>query len=198
MQTASLRAQADMARQRRKALKVCATATNSLRYREPNLFIMARFENLMKMPSTTLVHVLIGKSIAETLLVGALAVFAFLTILPPYFHGWGEVTDTGISGWVVNNATPWDRLEVELFVDGKYIAARVANESRPDVAAAGWAKDEWHGYKFPLTSLSAGLHEARVYALHASGGGTRRSLQLVGDPIRFSVAANGKLRAVTR
>ena len=156
---------------------------------------MARFDNLMKTPSTTLVHVLIGKSIAETLLVGALAVFTFITILPPYFHGWGEVTETGISGWVVNNAAPWDRVELELFVDGKFVAARVANESRPDVTAAGWAKDEWHGYRFSLVSSSAGLHEARVYALHDSGAGARKSLQLVGDPMRFSVDVNGKLRA---
>lgn len=147
----------------------------------------------MKMPSTSLAHVLIAKSILETLLVGALAVFTFISILPPFFHGWGEVTETGISGWVVNNAAPWDRVEVQLFVDGKFVASRVANESRRDVMTAGWAKDEWHGYTFPVTSLNAGLHEARVYALHDSGDGTRKSLQIVGDPISFAVDANGKL-----
>lgn len=152
----------------------------------------------MKTPSTTLVHVLIGKSILETLLLGALAVFTFIRVLPPYFHGWGEVTDTSISGWVVNNAAPWDRVEVQLFVDGKFVADAVANESRPDVFAAGWAKDQWHGYTFPLTSLNAGLHEARVYALHDSGDGDRKSLQLVGDPIGFSVDANGKPGALRR
>lgn len=145
------------------------------------------------MPSTSLAHVLIAKSILETLLVGALAVFTFISILPPFFHGWGEVTETGISGWVVNNAAPWDRVEVQLFVDGKFVASRVANESRRDVMTAGWAKDEWHGYTFPVTSLNAGLHEARVYALHDSGDGTRKSLQIVGDPISFAVDANGKL-----
>lgn len=143
----------------------------------------------MKTPSTTLVHVLIGKSILETLLLGALAVFTFITVLPPYLHGWGEVTSTGISGWVVNNAAPWDRIEVQLYVDGKFVADAVANESRPDVFAAGWAKDQWHGYTFPLSSLALpfGLHEARVYSLHDSGDGARKSLQLVGDPIPFVV-----------
>ena len=48
----------------------------------------------MKTPSSTLVHVLIGKSILETLLVGAFALFGFMSIVPPYFHGWGEVTET--------------------------------------------------------------------------------------------------------
>ncbi|MBC8029636.1 MAG: hypothetical protein H7Z16_05960 [Pyrinomonadaceae bacterium] len=149
----------------------------------------------MKTPSTSLVHVLVGKSIAETLLVGALAVFTFMTVLPPYFHGWGEVTETSISGWAVNNAAPWDRVEVQLFIDGQFIAQNVANKSRPDVLAAGWSKDEWHGYMFPVSALSTGRHEARVYALHDSGKGTRKSLQLLGKPIPFLVDPNGKLAA---
>jgi hypothetical protein len=145
----------------------------------------------MKTPSPRLVHVLIGKSIVETLLVGALAVFTFITVLPPYFHGWGEVTDAGISGWAVNNASPWERVEVQLFVDGKFVASSVANESRRDVAAAGWAKDEWHGYNFPV-ALPVGYHEARVYALHGSNR-LRKSLQQLGDPIFFVVNPDGKL-----
>ena len=146
----------------------------------------------MKTPSTRLVHLLIGKSIVETLVVGVLAVFTFITVLPPYFHGWGQVTEVGISGWAVNNAAPWERVEVQLFVDGKFVSDGIADQSRPDVAAAGWAKDAWHGYEFILTSFPAGdykpqLHKARVYALHDSGGGARKSLQLLGDPIWFSV-----------
>jgi hypothetical protein len=151
----------------------------------------------MNTPSTSLVHVLIGKSIIEALLVGGLAVFTFITVLPPYFHGWGEVTGTGISGWVVNDAAPWARVEVQLFVDGEFVASGLANESRPDVMMAGWSKDEWHGYTFPVTSLNAGLHEARVYALHDSGNRKRKTLQLVGDPISFSVDTNGKASALS-
>jgi hypothetical protein len=147
----------------------------------------------MKTPSTTLVHVLIGKSILETLLVGALALFGFMTVLPPYFHGWGEVTDTGFSGWVVNNAAPWDRVEVQLFIDGKFVATMRASERRPDVFAAGWSKDAWHGYSFRVCELPHGRHEARIYALHDSGGGVRKSLQLLGDPIVFEVDENEKL-----
>lgn len=145
----------------------------------------------MKNPSARLVHVLIGKSILETLIVGALAVIAFITVLPPSFHGWGEVTKTGISGWAVNNASPWERVEVQLFVDGKFVNTAIANQSRPDVAAAGWAKDPWHGYTFPLKSLSIGDHTARVYAVHDSRSGATKSLQLLGDPIPIVVSENG-------
>lgn len=154
---------------------------------------MARLEKTMKAPSTRLVHVLIGKSIVETLVVGALAVFTFIVVLPPFFHGWGEVTETGISGWAVNNASPWERVEVQLFVDGKFVADGMADKYRPDVLAAGWAKDPWHGYTFVVPSLTVGAHEARIYALHGSDHGARKSLQLLGDPIGFSVGQDGRL-----
>src|ERR1051325_10952845 len=139
----------------------------------------------MKTPSARLAHLLIGKSIVETLVVGALAVFTFISIFPPYFHGWGELTDSGIAGWAVNNASPWERVEVQLFIDGKLYASQVAQLSRPDIVKAGWAKDEWHGYNFTIAELAPGRHEARVYALHRSG--ERITLQLLGHPIPFMV-----------
>lgn len=142
------------------------------------------------MPNTKkLVHVLIGKSIVETLLIGALAVGTFITVFPPHFHGWGEVSDNAVAGWAVNNADPFQRVRVQLFINGEFVAAAVADRARPDVSAAGWARDEWHGYIFTLPSLPAGQHEARVYAVHDSGGGKRKSLQLLGDPLSFTIKA---------
>ena len=147
----------------------------------------------MKKPSTSLVHFLIGKSVIETLLVGALAVCTYIIVFPPYFHGWGEITETGVSGWAVNNAEPWARVEVQLFIDGRFVAQSVASKSRPDVLAAGWSRDEWHGYEIPVSALAEGTHEARVYALHDSGDGSRKTLQLLGSPIPFSIDSKGKL-----
>lgn len=149
----------------------------------------------MKSPSAKLINILIGKAIIETLLVGALAVGFNLSTFPPTFHGWGEVVpaNKSISGWAVNDASPWDRLEVQLFIDGDYWTQQVADQSRKDVVSAGWATDEWHGYSFKLPLLSPGEHEARVYAVHKSGAGARYTLTLLGDPIRFSVSASGEL-----
>ncbi|MGH9967049.1 MAG: hypothetical protein ACREBG_04340 [Pyrinomonadaceae bacterium] len=144
-----------------------------------------------------LFQILIAKSIAETLLVGTLAVIFFYTTFPPYFHGWGEASPEALVGWVVNDSRPWDRVEVQLFIDGKFIANGVANLPRPDVMAAGWSKDEWHGYAFFPPRLAAGMHEARVYAIHESGGGVRQTLQLVGNPIRFASDESGKLADLT-
>jgi len=141
----------------------------------------------MKRSSTKLINLLISKSILETVLVGTLAVGFYIRVFPPYFHGWGEATTHSIAGWVVNKAAPWDRVQVQLFIDGKFIGTEAANLARPDVLAAGWSRDEWHGYSFGVSRLPEGFHEARVYALHGSGGGARYTLQLLGDPIRFVV-----------
>lgn len=142
---------------------------------------------------TRLVNLLIAKSILETILVGAIAVVVYLNAFPPTFHGWGEVVagTKSISGWVVNDADPWGRVEVQLFIDGKLTGTQVAHLSRPDVVAAGWSKDEWHGYSFVVDGLAPGTHEAKVYAVHASSNGARYTLQMLGDPIRFNVNGDG-------
>jgi hypothetical protein len=140
-----------------------------------------------------LIHVLIAKSILDTLLVGTIAVGTYMNAFPPHFHGWGEAVTASqtISGWVVTDADPWRRVEVQLFVDGKFTATQEAHHSRPDVFAAGWSKDEWHGYNFTVQGLTAGSHEARIYAIHPSRNGGRYSLQILGDPIPFDVNADG-------
>jgi hypothetical protein len=140
-----------------------------------------------------LLNLLIAKSILDTVLVGTIAVVVYLNAFPPTFHGWGEAVAESqtIAGWAVNDASPWERVEVQLFIDGKLAATQVAHHSRPDVLAAGWSKDEWHGYNFVVSGLAAGTHEARVYALHASGNGARYTLQLLGDPIGFEISGNG-------
>jgi len=145
------------------------------------------------MQKPQLVNLLIAKSVLETILVGTIALVVYLKAFPPTFHGWGEAVTASqsIAGWVVSDAEPWRRVEVQLFVDGKLAGTQVATLSRPDVLAAGWSRDEWHGYSFPMARLTPGVHEARVYALHSSGKGARYTLQLLGDPIQFEVRTDG-------
>jgi hypothetical protein len=138
-----------------------------------------------------LVHLLIGKSIAEAVFVAMLALAFYFTAFPPSYRGWGEATSRGIEGWAVNTGAPWERVEVYLFVDGRFVASETANLSRPDVRAAGFARDEWHGYAFQLPPLENGEHEASVYVIHGSGAGARYTLQLLGKPIRFRAEASG-------
>lgn len=144
-----------------------------------------------------LVNLLIGKSIAETVLVSAIAIGVYLNAFPPTFHGWGEAVppERAISGWAVNDADASERVQVQLFVDGQLRGMQTAELQRPDVVAAGWSKDEWCGYSFALPALPPGRHEARVYAVRESGGAQRYTLQLLGDPIRFVVNADGSWHA---
>jgi hypothetical protein len=142
-----------------------------------------------------LVHALIAKSLAETLLVATLAVLFYVAAFPPALHGWGEALPHAISGWAVNQANQSERLEVQLFIDGKFVGDQIANQSRPDIVASGWARDEWHGYVFS-PKVGPGMHVAHVYVLHLSAQGKRQTLQLAGDPIWFTVADDGVFSTV--
>ncbi len=138
-----------------------------------------------------LTNFLIAKSIIEVLFVGALAVGFYLTAFTPFFRGTLDYADARqIAGWVVNQAAPRAAVEVQLYIDGRFAGNHTADLSRPDVVAAGRAEDEQHGFVFDTPPLPAGQHEARVYAVHMSGEGQRRTLQLVGKPLVFSVNAS--------
>lgn len=127
-----------------------------------------------------------------TLVVGACAVYIYATYFPPHYRGWGEVTaHRTIAGWAVNERTPESRVAVQLYIDGRFVGGRVADLPRPDVVAAGRSRDEQCGYSFDIPELTAGEHEARVYALHKVGDGSYRTLQLTGTPLRFRTDASG-------
>lgn len=134
---------------------------------------------------------LIIKSLIEILFVGALSIGFYLTAFAPYFRGTLDAADArNIAGWAVNQAEPGAHVEVQLYLDGRFAGDRLADVARPDVRAAGRAVDDSHGFVFDTPPLSVGEHEARVYAVHESGQGERHTLQLIGKPIVFSVAAN--------
>jgi hypothetical protein len=137
-----------------------------------------------------LTNFLIAKSIIEALFVGALAVGFYLTAFTPFFRGTLDNADArNVVGWAVNQADPYSFVEVQLYIDGRFAGDGRADLSRPDVKAAGRAEDEKHGFAFDTPPLPAGQHEARVYAVHMSGQGQRRTLQLIGKSLVFNVAA---------
>jgi len=134
---------------------------------------------------------------AATLLIGVASVALYLKAFPPYFRGWGEVTtDRKVAGWAINQSAPSERVEVQLYIDGRFISGGIADIPRPDVVMAGWTRDEHCGYSFDIPTLTAGYHDARVFALHKVGTGDYQTLQLSGDPLRFRVEENGGIRAL--
>jgi hypothetical protein len=137
-----------------------------------------------------LLQLLIAKSIIEALLVTVLAVSFYLVVTNPNLRGWLDQADARtISGWVVNDKSAGTQVEVQLFIDDKFVENRIANAFRPDVRQAQRAGDDWHGFVFQTPPLPAGQHEARVFAVHRGGSAERRTLQVVGKPLQFRVDA---------
>ena len=133
---------------------------------------------------TTLV---IAKLALDLLFVAALAVYTHAVAFHPLFSGSLDRADSqSVRGWVVDRAQPERAVEVQLYVDGKFAADGLADEPRPDVSAKGYSQDEHHGFVFKLDPPLTGEHEARVYAVHPSRGGTRRTLQQIGSPFIFN------------
>jgi hypothetical protein len=142
----------------------------------------------MRAHSSRLIHLLIGKSVVEALLVTGVSVAFYFDTTNPYLRGWLDQADNqSVAGWVVDKANPATRVEVQLFVDGQFAGDRSASEFRPDVHAANRADDDWHGFSFKTPLLQNGEHEARVYAVYVGFGGARRTLQLIGKPLRFQI-----------
>ncbi len=134
-----------------------------------------------------LVHLLLSKSIAEGLLIAVIAVALYFATTDPSLRGVLDKADQEtVNGWAVNESDPSMRVEVQLFIDDKFVANGTADQSRPDVHSSQRAADDWHGFTFVTPKLSVGEHEARVYAVYASGSGARRTLQMIGKPFRFT------------
>lgn len=138
-------------------------------------------------------HAIIAKSLIEGFFVIALAVYFAYTNFNPYFRGAVDVADQRtVAGWVVNEASPGERVEVHLYLNGRFVSRRLADAPRPDVLEAGRSLDAEHGFAFNLPPLPPNrTYEARVYAMHEKpGDATRRSLQEFGETKRFAVTAD--------
>ena len=135
---------------------------------------------------TRLTYYLIVKSIIDVLLIATLALGFYLTAFHPYFHGWvDDANSRWVRGWVINRTSPVTDVEAQLYIDGRFVESQPANQPRPDIVAMQLAENEKHGFFFTIPALEEGEHEARVFAVHESGEGARRTLQLVGKPFRF-------------
>lgn len=143
----------------------------------------------MKPTRSTLVRLLIVKSVIEAIVVIAVAVAFYLTTTNPNLRGSLDHADPQtISGWAVDGGHAGRRVEVQLFIDNRFVEQRMASDFRPDVHEARNADDVWHGFVFHTPALAPGEHEARVYALNRSAATTRRALQIIGQPLRFNVS----------
>lgn len=147
----------------------------------------ARPDGLSAAKRSRLTKLLFAKLILDLLFVAGLAVYSHAVAFNPFFTGTLDFADgRSVRGWVVDRARPYEAVEVQLYIDGHFVADAFASEPRPDVSAKGFAPDERHGYVFRLEPELYGEHQARVYAVHASRGGMRRTLQQIGSPLSFT------------
>lgn len=147
----------------------------------------ARDEARARVRRARLMKLLLAKLTLDLLFVAVVAVYTHAVAFHPFYSGSLDYADSrSVRGWVVDRAEPASAVEVQLYVDGRFAADALADEPRPDVFEKGFARDERHGFVFNLGTAQAGEHEARVYAVHASRAGARRTLQQIGGSLRFT------------
>jgi hypothetical protein len=155
---------------------------------EPGLRVpfSSHAEGLAPASRKRLTTLVIAKLTLDLLFVCALAVYYHSVAFHPFFSGSLDQADgESVRGWVVDRARPESAVEVQLYVDGKFVADGFADQPRPDVSAKGYAPDDRHGFVFAFDRPMYGEHEARVYAVYPSRAGTRRTLQQIGSAYHF-------------
>lgn len=136
---------------------------------------------------------LLAKAVLDFVLVVWLAVSFYFAAFVPVGEGRIEKIDGELRGRFV--ASRQERGgEVQLFVDGVYFgASRVscgAEEMKPDARRAAGCE-----FSFALPPLAAGDHEAAAYVSGADVGEARRSLRIIGEPVRFRIESSETVRA---
>ncbi len=100
-----------------------------------------------------------------------------------------EANQTHVAGWAYDPLTPNATLEVQLFIDDRFIRATRADFPRPDLVKAGVTKMSAHGFELELkdVSLAAGKHTAQVYALRDAAGKNKALIPLSQEAVTFQV-----------
>ena len=100
-----------------------------------------------------------------------------------------EANQAHVAGWAYDPLTPKAVLDVQLFIDERFIRTARADAQRPDLVAAGVTKMAAHGFSFELTDvpLSPGNHTAQVYALRNAAGKNKALIPLSQEAVTFQV-----------
>lgn len=144
----------------------------------------------MDSTATKLLRAIIGKSFVEVALVCVVASLAAFTTFSPQLRGAIDVADqTRVAGWVNDPRLPETALEVQLFIDGKFIASRLADDRRDDLVSAGVTTSPNHGFSFDLESfkLPAGEHSAQVFAVRDAAGASKILLPVTAVSRKFQI-----------
>lgn len=139
---------------------------------------------------TRLLRAVLAKSFIEVALVCVAATLAAFSNFSPLLRGAIDVADqTRIAGWAHDPLAPEAPVEVQLFIDGRFIATRRADDWRADLVAAGATRQPRHGFSFPLTefNLPPGTHTAQVYAVRDASAEHKVLLPLARGQATFKI-----------
>ncbi len=142
--------------------------------------------------ASRLLHAVIAKSFVEIFFVCVIATLAAFSNFSPMLRGNIDIADqTRISGWVHDPLAPESVIQVQLFIDGHFVAARAADEPREDLVAAGATNKPYHGFTFSLKALNLarGKHTAQVYALRETSGANKALIPISKPPRIFQVVS---------
>ena len=122
-----------------------------------------------------LARLVAAKLVLDLVFVCGLAAYTHAVTYRSGFDGALEQIDgSGARGWVVDLASPDADVEVQLFLNGEFVASTSAREAAADGRRS-----------FAFEFRRTGEYEARVYAVSAGRGGERRTLQQLGGPRHF-------------
>ena len=114
------------------------------------------------------------KLVLDLLFVCGLAVYTYAVTYRSGFDGALNYADgRGVRGWVVDLESPDAEVEVQLFLNGEFVASTFARERMTD------------GRRSFTFEFGRSDYAARVYAVRAGRGGERYTLRQLGGAVHF-------------
>ena len=140
--------------------------------------------------ATRLLRAVLVKTGLEIGFVCVIATLAAFHNASPLLRGALDAADqTHVAGWAYDPLTPDAPLDVQLFIDERFIATQRAERLRVDLVQAGATPTAAHGFRFELAAapLTAGTHTAQVYAVRNAAGKNKSLIPLAKTPQVFQV-----------
>jgi len=138
-----------------------------------------------------LLKAITAKFFVEIALVCVVATLAAFSTFSPQLRGAIDVaSQTRVAGWAIDPNSPDEALEVQLFLDEKLVASKLADDDRIDLVRAGVTPTKNHGFNFDLSAiiLAPGSHTAQVYALRRAAGENKILLPIGNQPSVFEIS----------
>jgi hypothetical protein len=136
-----------------------------------------------------LLYAVLVKGLLDLLLLVGIVGYAARANFPPSIRGAIDLAGPErVAGWAIDAGDPGTVVAVQLFIDGRFSAAGIANTPRPDLVPAGVAPDPNHGFSFTLDSSPdrgpgiSGQPQIEVFVLHEALNGNRTLIPLPRPP----------------